>query len=136
MNCGNKRKNKLKEDFMCRNYKCSVVRFILISVIILAGFTSPVYAKIKSSAAYDETNTGKVTQYSATASGSAVREIKSDGDNEYEVTEDGTPLAGFNANSAKTSPSSSIIPDGWYYSVGAILILVATFAKRKMEVEH
>jgi len=136
MNCGNKRKNKLKEDFMCRNYKSSVVRFILISVIILAGFTSPVYAKTKPSAAYDETNTGKVTQYSATASGSAVREIKSDGDNEYEVTEDGTPLAGFNANSAKTSPSSSIIPDGWYYSVGAILILVATFAKRKMEVEH
>ena len=136
MNCGNKRKNKLKEDFMCRNYKSSVVRFILISVIILAGFTSPVYAKTKPSAAYDETNTGKVTQYSDTASGSAVREIKSNGDNEYEVTEDGTPLAGFNANSAKTSPSSSIIPDGWYYSVGAILILVATFAKRKMEVEH
>ena len=85
---------------MCRNYKCSVVRFILISVIILAGFTSPVYAKIKSSAAYDETNTGKVTQYSTTASGSAVREIKSNGDNEYEVTEDGTPLAGFDANKA------------------------------------
>ena len=121
---------------MCRNYKCSVVRFILISVIVLAGFTSPVYAKTKPSAAYDETNTGKVTQYNATASGSAVIEIKSNGDNEYEVTEDGTPLAGFNANSAKTSPSSSIIPDGWYYSVGAILILVATFAKRKMEVEH
>ena len=89
---------------MCRNYKCSVVRFILISVIILAGFTSPVYAKTKSSAAYDETNTGKVTQYNATASGSAVREIKSNEDNEYEVTEDGTPLAGFNANRAKTSP--------------------------------
>ena len=121
---------------MCRNYKCSVVRFILISVIILAGFTSPVYAKIKSSAAYDETNTGKVTQYSTTASGSAVREIKSNGDNEYEVSEDGTPLAGFDANKANTSPSGSIIPDGWYYSVGAILILVATFAKRKMEVEH
>lgn len=136
MNCGNKRKNKLKEDFMCRNYKCSVVRFILISVIILAGFGSPVYAKTKPSVTYDETNTGKVTQYNATASGSAVREIKSNGDNEYEVTEDGTPLAGFNANSAKTSPSGSIIPDGWYYSVGAILILVATFAKRKMEVEH
>ena len=136
MNCGNKRKNKLKEDFMCRNYKCSVVRFILISVIILAGFTSPVYAKTKPSAAYDETNTGKVTQYSATASGSAVREIKSNGDDEYEVSEDGTPLAGFDANKANTSPSGSIIPDGWYYSVGAILILVATFAKRKMEVEH
>ena len=68
--------------------------------------------------------------------GSAVREIKSNGDNEYEVTEDGTPLSGFDANSDKTSPSGSIIPDGWYYSVGAILILVATFAKRKMEVEH
>ena len=121
---------------MCRNYKCSVVRFILISVIILAGFTSPVYAKTKPSVTYDETNTGKVTQYSTTASGSAVREIKSNEDNEYEVTEDGTPLAGFDANKADTSPSGSIIPDGWYYSVGAILILVATFAKRKMEVEH
>ena len=136
MNYGNKRKNKLKEDFMCRNYKYSIVRFIIISGIILAGFGSPVFAKTTSPAAYDDANTGIVTEYSATASGSAVREISSSGENEYELADDDTPLANPNSSRSRKSPAASLIPDGWYYSLGAIVIFVASIAKKKLGSEQ
>lgn len=126
----------MREGFMCRKNKWSLLGIILISGMILTGYGYPVYAKAAPSAPYDVTSTGTETEYRETASGSAVREIKSDGNNEYELSEEGTPLASFHSKKEKKSPPGSVVPDGWYYSVGAIFIFVAAFARRKIEVEH